>query len=208
MGRIESYKPRGRDRLSKVRNPLVIIACEGRNKTEEIYFKNYNSKKCIIRFAKGNRTDPVGIVKDLIKFIENEVGKEENDKYYAVFDTDVNKNLQSQIDEAKKLAKKNEIEIITSTPTFEFWYLLHFGHTTKSYSSSEEVVQKLKTKIAGYTKNMNTYPILEAKTNDSIKNAKKVKKHHDDLGQVIDNEKCNPYTGVYRVVEELIERNK
>ena len=98
MGRLERYKPRGRNRNTKSRNPLIIIACEGKNKTEENYFKNYNSRKCIIRFSKGNSTDPVGIVNDLIKFINAEVGRESGDKYYAVFDTDVNKNLQSQID--------------------------------------------------------------------------------------------------------------
>lgn len=208
MGRIEKYEPRGRNRNNKTRNSLVVIACEGNNKTEEIYFKNYNSRKCIIRFSKGNSTDPVGIVKDLIKFIKNEVGKETGDKYYAVFDTDVNKNLQKQIDEAKRLAEKNGVEIITSTPTFEFWYLLHFGYTTKSYNSSEEVVEELKSKINGYTKNMNTYPILKTNTTDAIINAKRVEKHHKDLGQVLDNENCIPYTGAYKVVEELIERNR
>ena len=208
MGRIENYKSRGRNRNSRQRNPIVVIACEGNNKTEETYFKNYNSRKCIIRFSKGNNTDPVGIVKDLIKFIKNEVGREAGDKYYAVFDTDVNKNLQNQIDEAKRLAEKNGVEIITSTPTFEFWYLLHFGYTTKSYNSSEEVVEELKTKINGYTKNINTYPILKASTADAITNAKRVEKHQTDLGQALDNENCIPYTGAYKVVEELIERNK
>ena len=141
MGRIEKYKPRGRNRNNKIRNPLIVIACEGKNKTEETYFKNYNSRKCIIRFSKGNSTDPVGIVTDLLKFIDTEVGREFGDKYYAVFDTDVNKNLQLQIDEAKRLAEKNGVELITSTPTFEFWYLLHFVYTTKVYNSSEEVLE-------------------------------------------------------------------
>lgn len=208
MGRIEKYKPRGRNRNNKIRNPLIVIACEGKNKTEETYFKNYNSRKCIIRFSKGNSTDPVGIVTDLLKFIDTEVGREFGDKYYAVFDTDVNKNLQLQIDEAKRLAEKNGVELITSTPTFEFWYLLHFVYTTKVYNSSEEVLEELKTKINGYTKNMNTYQLVKASTINAINNAKRVEKYHNDLGQVLDNENCIPYTGAYKVVEELIERNK
>ena len=208
MGRIEKYKPRGRNRNNKIRNPLIVIACEGKNKTEETYFKNYNSRKCIIRFSKGNSTDPVGIVTDLLKFIDTEVGREFGDKYYAVFDTDVNKNLQLQIDEAKRLAEKNGVELITSTPTFEFWYLLHFVYTTKFYNSSEEVLEELKTKINGYTKNMNTYQLVKASTINAINNAKRVEKYHNDLGQALDNENCIPYTGAYKVVEELIERNK
>ena len=143
----------------------------------------------------------------MIKFIDTEIGREETDKYYAVFDTDVNKGLQTQIDEAKAIAESNGVEIITSTPTFEFWYLLHYGFTTKAYISSGEVIEELKTKISGYTKNMNTYPILKATTVDAINNAKRVEKHHIDLGQAIDNENCIPYTGAYKVVEELIKRN-
>ena len=116
MGRLENFETRGRNRGNRQRNPLIVIGCEGKNKTEETYFKNYNSKKCMIRFSKGNCTDPVGIVNDLVKFINNEIGREKNDKYYAVFDTDINKDSQIQIDEAKNIAKENKIEIITSTP--------------------------------------------------------------------------------------------
>ena len=208
MGRLENIKQRGRTRATKKRNPFVVIACEGNNKTEEVYFKNFNSRKCIIRFSTGNSTDPVGIVNDLLKFIDNDIGRETNDKYYVVLDTDVNQDKQNKIDEAKRIASENGVEFITSTPTFEFWYILHFGFTTKTYNSSEEVQADVKSKISGYIKSMNTYPIIKEHTKLAIKNAKNVEKHHLELGQALDNEKCNPYTGAYKVVEELIERNK
>lgn len=207
MGRLESFRQRGRNRQNRKRRPIIVIGCEGNNKTEEIYFKNFNSRKCIIKFSTGNSTDPVGIVKDLIKFIDNEIGREDGDKYYVILDTDVNQNKQSQIDKAKKKALDNGVEFITSTPTFEYWYRLHFGYTTKTYHSSEEVQNDIKDKIKGYTKSMNTYPVLRDKTDIAIKNAKKVEKHHLDLEQALDNEKCNPYTAAYKVVEELIKRN-
>ena len=158
MGRLENFKQRGRNRATKKRNPFVVIACEGNNKTEEVYFKNFNSRKCIIRFSTGNSTDPVGIVNDLLKFIDNDIGRETNDKYYVVLDTDVNQDKQNKIDEAKRIASENGVEFITSTPTFEFWYILHFGFTTKTYNSSEEVQADVKSKISGYIKSMNTYP--------------------------------------------------
>lgn len=208
MGRLENFKQRGRNRATKKRNPFIVIACEGNNKTEEVYFKNFNSRKCIIRFSTRNSTDPVGIVNDLLKFIDNDIGRETNDKYYVVLDTDVNQDKQNKIDEAKRIASENGVEFITSTPTFEFWYILHFGFTTKTYNSSEEVQADVKSKISGYIKSMNTYPIIKEHTKLAIKNAKNVEKHHLELGQALDNEKCNPYTGAYKVVEELIERNK
>ena len=208
MGRIDNFRTRERNRGNRQRNPLIIIGCEGKNKTEKTYFKNFNSRKCIIKFSKGNSTDPVGIVKDLLKFIDTEIEREENDKYYAIFDTDVSKGLQNQINEAKKLAKKNGVEIITSTPTFEFWYILHFLYTTKVYSSSENVIEDLINEVKQYEKNMNLYPIIKENTKFAIENAKKVEKYHIDLGQELDNEKCNPYTSAYKIVEELIKRNK
>ena len=75
MGRLEGFKQRGRNRQSRKRNPIIVIGCEGANKTEEIYFKNFNTRRCIIKFSTGNSTDPVGIVKDLIKFIDENTRK-------------------------------------------------------------------------------------------------------------------------------------
>ncbi len=208
MGRLENLKPRGRNRQSRKRNSIIVIGCEGKNKTEEIYFKNFNSRQCIIKFSTGNSTDPVGIVKDLIRFIENDIGKEKDDKYYVVIDTDINQNKQSQIDKARELAIENGVEFITSIPTFEYWYILHFEYTTKMYNSSEEVQNDIKEKIKGYTKSMNIYNLLKEKTDVAIKNAKEVEKYHLKEGKSLDNENSNPYTGVYKVVEELIRRNK
>ena len=75
----------------------------------------------------------------------------------------------------------NGVEFITSTPTFEYWCRLYFGYTIKTYHSSEEVQNDIKDKIKGYTKNMNTYPVLRDKTDIAIKNTKKVEKHHLDF---------------------------
>lgn len=208
MGRLESFKARGRNRENRQRNPLIVIGCEGNNKTEEIYFKNYNSRKCMIRFSNGNCTDPVGIVTDLVKFIDNEIGREKNDRYYAVFDTDINKGLKMQIDEAKKIAKENGVEIITSTPSFEIWFRLHFGFTTKLYTSSDDVIDDFDGKIDEYKKNKNVYLSIADKTEEAIKNAKKLEKYHLELGQALDSDECNPYTAIYKVVEDLLERNK
>lgn len=54
---------------------------------------------------------------------------------------------------------------------------------------------------------MNTYLVLMDKINDAIRNAKEIEKHYLDLGRALDSENCNPYTAVYKVVEELIKKN-
>ena len=122
-----------------------------------------------MKFLKGNSTDLVEIVNDLIRVIDSEVGKEASDKDYAVFDTDFNKEIQNQIDEAKELAGKNRVEILILTLTFEFWYILHFVFTTPNYNLSEEVLEEISNKIKGYAKNVNTYSIIWYKNRKSYK---------------------------------------
>lgn len=208
MAGMRRFEQRGRNKHSRKRNPFVIIGCEGNNKTEKLYFKNFHSRDCIIKFAKGISTDPKGIVQDLINYMNSEIDREENDKVYAVFDTDVNQNKQERIEEAKKLAGENGVEIITSTPAFELWFLLHFGYTTKSFASNKDLQNVLKKHIEEYTKNSNTYLSIKNFTQQAIVNAKKLEKYQLNKGQALDNENCNPYTAVYKVVEELIYRNK
>ena len=64
MGRrIENKRVISNDRVRKERKQKnkIIIAVEGKNKTEKLYFNNFdNGKKSYsISFAKGNYTDPL-----------------------------------------------------------------------------------------------------------------------------------------------------
>lgn len=209
MAGMRKFEQRKRNKKDRQKNSFVIIGCEGANKTEKLYFKNFHSKNCIIKFAKGNSTDPKGIVQDIVNYINSDIEEmDENDKVYAVFDTDVNQNKQKQIEDAKKIAKENGVEIITSTPTFELWFLLHYGYTTKSFVSNNDLQNELKRHIDRYVKNSNTYLTIKDFTRQAIVNSKKLEKYQLDRGQALDSEICNPYTSVYKIVEELIERNK
>ncbi len=209
MAGMRRFEQRKRNNEHRNRNPFVIIGCEGKNKTEKLYFNNFNSRQCIIKFSKGNSTDPKGIVQDLIHFIKsNEIELEENDKVYAVFDTDVGQNKQQQIEEAKSLAEENGVEIITSTPTFELWFLLHFGFTTKAFVSNKALQDELARKVPNYSRSNNTYLVVKGLTGQAIENAKRLEQYQLNEGRALDSENCNPYTGVYKVTEELINRNK
>ena len=208
MAGLRKFSQRKRNNVIRSRKPFIIIGCEGKNKTEQLYFRNFHSKNCIIKFSNGSSTDPLGIVQDILSYVDSEIGREENDKVYAVFDTDVNQNKQDQIEEAKKIADKNGVEIITSTPTFELWFLLHFRYTTKTFTSNSDLQNELKKHIPEYEKNNNTYLSVKDSTVQAINNAKKLEEYQIDIGQALDNENCNPYTSVYKIVEELIERNK
>ena len=82
MGRLEQRKRNSNQR--KIRS-IIAIGCEGKNKPETIYRKNFSSRECIIKFSTGRHTDPVGMANDLIEFIRKEdIKKEYGDKMYLL----------------------------------------------------------------------------------------------------------------------------
>ena len=206
---MERLKQRGRNRKQRERKSFIVIKCEGDNETEQIYFNNFKSRECIIKYPDGNSTDPVGMANELVSFMNSEdINSENGDKIYLLIDTDVNANKQKQIDEAKKICDECGIELITSTPSFEFWYMLHFGYTTGPYTSSKDIKRKMKKKILGYTESTNVYPIIKDNTDEAMNYAEKVEKLHKQNGRKIDSEDANPHTSAYRVLKEIMKRNK
>lgn len=85
---------------------IILIGVEGDNKTERLYFNNFNrlQDKYVIRFASGNETDPVNIVenikKDILKAGDDAFNKE--DLAFAVFDTDVAPEKERMISNARR----------------------------------------------------------------------------------------------------------
>ena len=206
---MERLKQRGRNRKQRERKSFIVIKCEGDNETEQIYFNNFKSRECIIKYPDGNSTDPVGMANELVSFMNSEdINSKNGDKIYLLIDTDVNANKQKQIDEAKKICDEYGIELITSTPSFEFWYMLHFGYTTGPYTSSKDIKRKMKKKILGYTESTNVYPIIKDNTDEAMNYAEKVEKLHKQNGRKIDSEEANPHTSAYRVLKEIKKRNK
>ena len=200
-----------RNRKNRKTKENILFEFEGKNKTEEIYFKNFQKREnpYIIKFAYGQDTDPVSMIKTLISYMEKEdISQENGDKIYCVFDADIDSNKQRGINEAIKLASENGIEIIISIPCFELWYRLHYSYTSKVYLSNKEIINDLKKYIPAYEKNIDIYEIIKDKTNKAIENSKKLEKEQIKNGSKIININCNPYTSVYKPVEYIINRNK
>lgn len=151
---------RDRKRNSKVRKSkrVILVAYEGKNKTERNYFDSFKGidKSYTIKVVPGNETDPVNLVKQTID----------------IFDTDINISKNVQIKKAKELAQNSNVVIITSSPCIETWFLLHYEYTTANMNN-DEVIKKLKRHFPKYNKNCNMYPIIVDKTKEAYDNAKK-----------------------------------
>ena len=211
MGRrIEHNRRISNDRVRKVRKQKskILIAAEGKNKTEKTYFSNFEDGKKTynITYARGNNTDPLKLVKMLIKEIDElKLDLQDDDVAYCIFDTDVDPNKNKIIDEAIQLAKKNNIKIITSSPCFELWFLLHYDYTTANMDS-EEVIKRLKEYYPKYEKNINIYPDIIKEIDLAIDRAKKLEKYQTDNNRRIGTVEANPNTEVYKIVEYLMKK--
>ena len=211
MGRrIEQNRRISSDRVRKIRKQKskILIAAEGKNKTEKTYFSNFEdgTKSYNISYAKGNNTDPLNLVQMLIKQIENMgLDLQDDDMAYCIFDTDTNPDKNKIINEAIQLAKKNNIKIITSSPCVELWFLLHYDYTT-SNMSNEEVIKRLKKFYPKYEKNVNIYPDIIKNLDKAIERAKKLEKYQLDNNRRIGTVEANPNTEFYKIVEYLIKK--
>ena len=210
MGRrVDVTRKISSDRVGIKRNQKnkIIMAVEGANKTEKIYFNNYRTGKenYTITFANGNDTDPIRLVKRLAKQIKRMgLDLENGDKAYCIFDVDIDPNKDIAINEAKEIAKNEGIEIITSSPCIELWFLLHYEYTT-GYMTNDNVIRRLKNHYEKYEKTSNIFAQINDKVKTAIKYAKKLEKYNIDNNKIIGSVEANPNTEIYKIIEYLLK---
>lgn len=201
------YTPKKRNSNSRKRKKVIFIATEGKNKTERLYFKKFNSDKVQMRFAKGGSTDPVNMVSELLSECKDMgFDPEAGDMAYCVLDSDFSINKNNQMALADKKAKKNDLSLIVSSPCFEIWYLCHYEYSTKVFGSNEEVIDELKKRMPQYDKNKeDMYEILLQMKDNAVENAKKLEKYNLQSGKKLHTVEFMPSTEVYRIIEIIVK---
>lgn len=205
----EVYRPKKRNSYTRRRNSIILIAAEGKNKTETQYFQDLSrDRNVIIRFAKGNWTDPVNLARALEKeYTDCGLDKRNNDKAFCLVDSDVDPAKNKQLAEAETILKK--AALIVSSPCFEVWCLCHFHSNSTYYRSSEDVVTALVKKIPGYKKNgEGLYGILSDRTLTAVENAKKLEETCRSAGYQYHTVDFSPSTEIYKVIETILEIEK
>lgn len=181
---------------------IILIAAEGKNKTETHYFKGIRSDGIRFRFTSGNETDPVKMMKRLLK--EYEALDPEEDFAFCLVDGDVDPTKDSQIAAADRLANGIRIKQIVSNPCFEVWFLDHYLYTTRQYQSSADVIAELSTVCPGYAKGrQDMYEQTKAALQTAVRNAKKQEQHCLDAGNKPHTSAFQPSTEVYRIMEVI-----
>ena len=186
----------------------VLIVCEG-EKTEPNYFNSlkdyYGLNSANVEVTGDCGSDPRSIL-TLAKqrYREAKDAGDSFDKVYCVFDKDNHTTYNEAIDQISRATPKNTYIATTSVPCFEYWLLLHYNCTTRSYeslpgnSACNQVVSELKTYIPGYSKGQaDLFPALI----DQLERARNYAERA--LLAAESNHTDNPTTGVHELVDFL-----
>lgn len=173
-------------RTKEKREPYdkVLIVCEG-EKTEPNYLialRDYlKLSQANIKIDPKSDSSPTSVV----KYAKELIKESSTDPYNHVFcvidrdrHTDFDKAI-AQIDGYRNIDTK--IHAIVSNPCFEYWILLHFTYTTKSFGASGDspcldlIKNDLKTYIPDYEKGDATQmlPIIQSGLEMAVANTKR-----------------------------------
>ncbi len=187
----------------------ILIVCEGKE-TEPNYFK---SLRCYLKLqnVQVEIKDRAGAPKSIIdmavrlqekrkKESEKSISLSEYDTVWCVFDIE-NPHLNPSLKKAISKADSNNYELAISNPAFEFWYILHFGKTTRPFNNGKEVKDLLKTYINNYSESLDVFSLLRKKTKYAINNSKEILDKHPEKEERFPN----PSTRIHLLVKEMIE---
>lgn len=199
----------GSSRLSR----RLIISTEGK-RTERNYIGLIASEERIpspvITFAVFEGTDPLSVISNAIearlkRIAEREYDPAMGDQTWALFDVDEHRDNDLQrFNKAIELARKEDVRLATSNPSFELWLLLHFQDQNANIprSDAESAVRK---HLACYDKKLTDVHknLLKTRINEAIRRAWELDKRY--ANDAYYGTYPNPKTGVYELVQLLYQ---
>jgi len=199
----KSRSIRSLSRQGPTRDPsqIIIIVCEG-EKTEPIYFNNIRDKKRLHSVNVRIIPNPGSSLLIVKRAIDERkcIPKEEKKDYevWCVFDVE-QKGHNPSFNEAVQKAKNNGLKLAISNPCFEYWYLLHFEPTSRSFIDCKDIITQLKVHIKSYQKAISIYPNIEDNTSIAIENANSLRKSSENNWEDFPNSS----TGVDFLVKKI-----
>ncbi len=73
MNRYRGYKPKKRNSHERRQKRIIVIAAEGNNKTEKLYFRNFSGDNVKVDFVPGGTTDPVNMANELVDYCHDKI---------------------------------------------------------------------------------------------------------------------------------------
>jgi hypothetical protein len=191
---------------------VILIVCEGL-KTEPIYFtdlRNEYKLSTVDVLVVGAGASPITVVEQAIGLRDErmrearraqrrgEMAELPFDEVWCVFDVEVLHNNPS-FAPAVSLADDEGIALAITNPAFEFWFLLHFTFTTRSFHHADELIAALKVYIPAYTKGMDCSPLLANRMETASVHAARI------LDAAAGDRFPHPSTTVHKLVSTMRE---
>ena len=188
----------------------VLIVTEG-EKTEPLYLTavcdHFGLNQANVEIDPNSDSSPTSVVKHALKVIGQNL-TDPYDRVYCVIDRDTHADFQEAQDQITKYNNRNrdtKIHLIVSAPCFEYWILLHFIYTTKSFGASgdspcqELINYDLKTYIMDYAKGNASIMVdlVATQLGTALANAKR------SFDEAERNGTDNPKTEIHILVEYL-----
>jgi hypothetical protein len=199
FGRARSINDYHRRPGHKSPEKVIVIVCEG-EQTEPNYFRALRQK---FRLSNVNvqvvpgKGAPINVVKCAID--EKKKLDEPTDEVWCVLDTENPINNATLIVAIEK-AKKNQINLAISNPSFEYWYFIHFEDSSRPFANGQDMKRALKTHIPNYDEKMSIFPTLDSLTSIAMGNAEKLRRRSPESWDVFPN----PSTGIDKLVQEIL----
>lgn len=192
MARKQSYK--------RQRSPILLLVCEGRNKTERKYFSHYKVRELPYRLEirDSEATDVMGMARRAASlYKEYQMDPEIGDLAFCLIDLDLRRDKYDAYLKAKQ--KYPQVRFIVSNPCFEIWLLYYFTENPKAESSSQAVKEQMKKCVPGYNEAMDVYDQcdLEDKYAVAINRSEKKNAFYEEDKILVER---NPYTEVQDLI--------
>ena len=192
MVRKQSYK--------RQRSPILLLVCEGRNKTERKYFSHYKVRELPYRLEirDSEATDVMGMARRAANlYKEYQMDPAIGDLAFCLIDLDLRRDKYDAYLKAKQ--KYPQVRFIVSNPCFEIWLLYYFTENPNAESSSQAVKEQMKKCVPGYNEAMDVYDQcdLEDKYAVAINRSEKKNAFYEEDKILVER---NPYTEVQDLI--------
>lgn len=187
------------------RNPIILLVCEGKNKTERKYFSHYQIRECNYKLMIKNSeaTDVMGMARRTANLYKQyQLNGILGDRAFCLIDLDLRHDKFEAYLNARQ--KYHDITFVISNPCFEIWLLYHFTNNPKAESSSQAVKEQLKKYIPDYNEALDVYSQYDLQNMFATainRSEKRNNLYESDLALV----NRNPYTEVQNIIMALKE---
>ena len=182
------------------RSPIILLVCEGKNKSERKYFSHFQERDTAYRLIikDSEATDVLGMAKRAKNlYAEYQMDSQIGDHAFCLVDLDLRTDKYLSLLQAKK--RFPTVEFIVSNPCFEVWLLYYFSANPKAETSSKSVKEQLKKYIPEYEEALDVYAqySLHDKHSVAVERSKFKNGFYDVDSKVVDR---NPYTEIANLI--------